>query len=502
LSSELLSSHNLREALIISQEDSAYITLDAEPHIIKELSEHFTFYVPGYKFMPAYRNRIWDGKIRLLDTRKRRIYAGLLGYIVKFCEEREYNVVIDHTTIKGDVEFSLKESQDFIDTLKLPFSVQEWQARAFVHAVRKKRCLLLSPTASGKSLIIYLLMRFYEDKKKLIVVPTTSLVAQMYHDFGHYGKLEGWKSENHVHQIMAGREKETDKNIVVSTWQSLFRMPKDYFDQYDVIVGDECHQFKSKSLIKIMTNLSNAEYRIGTTGTLDDTQTHQLVLEGLFGIVKAVTTTKNLIDNKFLSAFEIKAITLSYPEEIRKEISKGKYQDEVDFLVSNEKRNNFIRNLTTSLKGNTLVLFQYVEKHGKPLFNMIQKQIDPSRKIFFIYGGTDVIQRERVRAIVESEKDAIIVASNGVYSTGVNIKNLHNIIFTHPGKSKIRTLQSIGRGLRKSENKISAVLYDIVDDLSYKSKTNFSIRHFAERFKYYKAEKFSVKIYKVELLYK
>ena len=502
MSSELLSSHNLRETLIISQESSAYITLDAEPHIIKEMSEHFTFYVPGYKFMPAYRNRTWDGKIRLLDTRKRRIYAGLLKYIEKFCEEREYNVVIDHTTIKGDVEFSLKEAQDFINTLKLPFSVAEWQLKAFVHAVRKKRCLLLSPTASGKSLIIYLLMRFYENKKKLIIVPTTSLVAQMYHDFGHYGEPEGWKSENHVHQIMAGREKETDKNIVVSTWQSLFRMPKEYFDQYDVVIGDECHLFKSKSLTTIMTNMTNAEYRIGTTGTLDDTQTHQLVLEGLFGLVKAVTTTKDLIDKQFLSAFEIKAITLSYPEEIRKELSKGKYQDEVDFLVTDTKRNNFIRNLTLSLKGNTLVLFQYVEKHGKPLFEIIKEQADPSRKLFFVYGGTDVEQREKVRAIVESEKDAIIVASNGVYSTGVNIKNLHNIIFTHPGKSKIRTLQSIGRGLRKGENKIAAVLYDIVDDLSYKKRANFSVRHFSERFKYYKAEKFSVKIYKVDLLYK
>ena len=298
---------------------------------------------------------------------------------------------------------------------------------------------------------------------------------------------------------MEGRNKHSDMPITISTWQSLYKMPKQYFEQYDVIVGDECHQFKAKTLTSIMTKLVNAKYRFGTTGTLDDAQTHKLVLEGLFGRVKRVTTTKELIDKKQLSKFEIKAITLKYPEEICRGMARKKYHEEVDFLVGNNKRNAFIRNLAISLKGNTLVLFQYVEKHGNLLYEIIKEKAEDGRKVFYVYGGTNVELREQVRAIVESEKDAIIVASYGVYSTGVNIKNLHNIIFSHPGKSKIRVLQSIGRGLRISEGKEVATLYDIVDDLSYKMHKNFAVKHFVERYKYYMEEKFPTKIYKVNL---
>jgi superfamily II DNA or RNA helicase len=247
-----------------------------------------------------------------------------------------------------------------------------------------------------------------------------------------------------------------------------------------------------------MTKLVNAKYRFGTTGTLDDTQTHKLVLEGLFGRVKKVTTTKELIDKKQLAKFEIKAITLKYSEDQCKAMVKKKYHEEVDFLVSSNKRNAFIRNLAISLKGNTLVLFQYVEKHGNLLHEIIKDKAADGRKVFYVYGGTEVELREQVRTIVESEKDAIIVASYGVYSTGVNIKNLHNIIFTHPGKSKIRVLQSIGRGLRINEGKEVATLYDIVDDLSYKANKNFAHKHFLERYKFYREEKFPVKIYKVD----
>jgi superfamily II DNA or RNA helicase len=321
----------------------------------------------------------------------------------------------------------------------------------------------------------------------------------LYGDFDYYGKTEGWESKHHVHYIMAGRDKQSDMPITISTWQSLYKMPKQYFDQYDVIVGDECHLFKAKSLTSIMTKLVNAKYRFGTTGTLDDTQTHKLILEGLFGRVKKVTTTKDLIDKNQLAKFDIKAITLKYPEKYCKEISKKKYHEEIDFLVGCNKRNAFIRNLAVSLEGNTLVLFQYVEKHGNLLHTIIKDKVAKGRKVFYVYGGTDTELREQIRAIVETEKDSIIVASYGVYSTGVNIKNLHNIIFSHPGKSKIRVLQSIGRGLRMSESKNSATLYDIVDDLSYKAHKNFAVKHFVERYKYYMQEKFPTKIYKVDL---
>ena len=273
-------------------------------------------------------------------------------------------------------------------------------------------------------------------------------------------------------------------------------MPKSYFDQFGTVVVDECHGVKSKSITNIMTKMTNTPYRFGTTGTLDGTLTNKLVIEGLLGEVRKVTATANLIEEKVLSDFVVKAIVLKHQEKVSADL---KYQEEVDYLVSSEARNKFIKNLVLSLEGNTLVLFNYVEKHGVPLFKSIYEERQEGRKVYFVYGGTELSKREDVRAIVENEKNAIIIASSGVYSQGINIKRLHNVVFTHPGKSRVRTLQSIGRALRRVDDE-EAVLYDIVDDLTNGRKTrNFSLKHYQERFAIYKSEKFKVKTYNVEL---
>tara|TARA_B100000214_G_scaffold373203_1_gene353035 strand:+ start:30 stop:869 length:840 start_codon:yes stop_codon:yes gene_type:complete len=277
-------------------------------------------------------------------------------------------------------------------------------------------------------------------------------------------------------------------------------MNQKYFEQYELVIGDEAHGFKSKSLTSIMTKCINAKYRIGTTGTLDGTQTHRLVLEGLFGKVHKVTTTKKLIDQKHLSPFDIKSLVLKHPDSICHTLREINYQEELEYLVSSEARNNYIVNLALGMKRNTLLLFRFVEKHGKLLYDMIKEQNDnDNRKIFFVFGGTDTDTRERIRAIVEREENSIIVASYGVFSVGVNIRNLHNIIFASPSKSRIRNLQSIGRALRKSKQKEKATLYDIADNLSYKNKKNYTLEHFEERMKIYKEENFPVSTYIVQL---
>ena len=442
--------------------------------------------------MPAFKNKMWDGKIRLFDRRTNSIYSGLIPYIEKFCEEREYELDISKE-LRTNEEFSVVEAEEFVKSLGLPFEPRDYQMKAFIYAIRNQRGLLLSPTASGKSLIAYLITR-YLNCKTLIIVPTISLVAQLYKDFKDYG----FDSEEYVHQITGGASKHTDKQVVISTWQSIYKLPKEWFSQYDLIIGDEAHLFKAQSLTKIMTNLTDCAYRFGLTGTLDGTQTHRLVLEGLFGRVKKVTTTKELIDANQLANFKIKALILKYDDETCKQIKNYKYQDEIEFLVLNAKRNVFIRNLTISLKGNTLLLYQFVEKHGKHLYDMISAKCQ-DRKVFFIHGGTSGDDRELVREITEKEENAIIVASYGTFSTGINIRNLHNIIFASPSKSKIRTLQSIGRGLRLGDNKEKATLFDIADDLSYKSKKNFTLDHFIERMKIYNDEKFEYKIYNIHL---
>jgi superfamily II DNA or RNA helicase len=222
-------------------------------------------------------------------------------------------------------------------------------------------------------------------------------------------------------------------------------------------------------------------------------QTNKLVIEGLLGPVRKVIGTKTLIDEKVLSDFLVKAIVLKHEEKVS---SKLKYQEEIDYLVGSDSRNKFIKNLVLSLEGNTLVLFNYIAKHGVPLFDMIN---GANKKVFFVHGGTGVDEREAVRSQVEQENNAIIIASAGVYSTGINIKRLNNVVFVHPGKSRIRTLQSIGRALRRVDD-TEAILYDIVDDLSCGRKTkNFAMKHYQERFAIYKSEKFKVKTYNVRL---
>tara|TARA_B110000503_G_scaffold143451_1_gene244959 strand:- start:2610 stop:4091 length:1482 start_codon:yes stop_codon:yes gene_type:complete len=486
--------------LIIDKPDEVYLKIEADADIRRELGEYFTFEVPGFKFMPQYRSRVWDGKIRLFSYATGQIYAGLYPYILKWCEDNNVQVV-NGTKIK-QTKVDEKKVDDLIKALKIPnIEVRDYQREAFIHSIRTDRCLLLSPTASGKSLIIYLMMIFnllrLKDTKQhkiLIIVPTTSLVEQLFKDFKDYG----YNSERNVHRIYQGHEKETNKRVIITTWQSIYNLPKTWFKDFGMVIGDEAHLFKAVSLTKIMTKLIKCKYRIGLTGTLDGTKTHKLVLEGLFGTVNKVISTSELQKNGKLAALKIMCLVLKHDKEAC-QLLKGKdYQEEMNYLVSNDKRNKYIRNLALSLNGNTLLLFQYVEKHGKILKELIEDKAQ-NRKIFYIHGGVEADEREQVRTITEKSEGAIIVASYGTFSTGINIRNLHNIIFSSPSKSRIRNLQSIGRGLRLKDDNSAATLYDISDDLTYNDKENYTLAHFRERINIYNEEDFEYEIHNVEL---
>lgn len=491
--------------LIIEKLDEVYIKVRCDRGTAKELSDFFTFKVPGYKFMPQYRSKMWDGTIKLYNLYAQTIYHGLLDYIYTFAQDRNYTVKLENPSDFEQLNYITESNtKSFINDRLQPVAADELikahqhQVNAVRHAINNDRCLLLSPTASGKSLIIYSLVRYYlnkipKEKKILIVVPTTSLVSQMYSDFGEYAQIdESFDYDSYLHVVFAGQEKTCKScKVVISTWQSIYKLPKEYFEQYHVVFGDECHLFKSKSLTSIMSKLTECPYRIGTTGTLDGTETHKLVIEGLFGPVYDVVTTKELMDKNLLAQLKIDAILLKYPDVDKKEVIRAKYHDEMKWLIRNEKRNKFITDMSINIKGNSLVLFQFVEEHGKILYSMIKEKVGKGRNVFFIHGGTDVDDREKIRHIIEDNDDAIIVASYGTFSTGVSIRKLHNIIFASPSKSRIRVLQSIGRQLRKSDSKEIAKLYDIGDDLSWKSHKNHTLRHFSERIKIYDAEKFN-----------
>ena len=477
--------------VIISKANEVFLRVNAEPHIEYELRDHFTFQVEGAKFMPQYRNRNWNGEIHLFDLRSKRIYVGLLDRIVAFCKKHDYSYKFIENEYYGvpyeeNEGISYQGVKDYMASI-CSHSPRKYQIEGVHDALKHNRKLLISPTASGKSLMIYSLVRYYvaKERKILLVVPTTSLVEQMYKDFFDYG----WNADSYCHRIYAGKEKEHDLPVTITTWQSVYKLPRPFFVDYDVVIGDEAHLFKSKSLISIMSKLECAKHRFGFTGTLDGTQTHKWVLEGLFGPSYKVTKTDELIKQGHLSQLDIQCLVLKHPPQ-KFEV----YNDEIEYLITHEQRNKFIKNLALDLKGNSLILYSRVEAHGAVLYDLINKNKKDDQKVFFVHGGVDAESREQIREITENEKNAIIVASYGTFSTGINIRNLHNIIFASPSKSRIRNLQSIGRVLRKGTNKVKATLYDIADDATYKSRRNYTLNHLIERLKIYNYEKFNYDI--------
>ena len=471
----------MSNSVVVSKVDEVFMKVDCDDGLARDLYDFFSFTVPNAKFMPSYKNRFWDGKVRLFSIKTKKIYIGLLPYVDEFCRERGYNFEGINDVI-GEKQRATEELHQFIEELNLPFSPRDYQMEAFRTAVQYGRQLLLSPTASGKSLIIYLLARYY-NKKTVIIVPTTSLVEQMTKDFIDYGY------EERICKIYSGQEV-FDAPITITTWQSFSKAPKDVMQSFDVVFGDEAHLFKAQTLKGILEKMKKTAIRFGTTGTLDGSEVHRLQLEGMFGPVKKVISSYQLMEEGTIAQINIDCVILRHTK-----MKKMNYQEEMDYLCSNEKRNMFITNLVKSLKGNTLVLFQYVEKHGEVLFDMMSNT-DMGGNLHYVYGGTDTEDREDVREIVEKSKEDTILASYGTFSTGINIKKIDNVVFASPSKSRIRNLQSIGRGLRKAEGKDSMRLFDIADDLGY---DNFTLRHLKERINTYNEEQFPYELKQFDL---
>ena len=482
--------------LTILKKNEVYLQIDSDPHVFYELSDQFTFELPGAKFMPQYRKRYWDGKIRLFNVNNGQIYVGLLDKIQKFCKDHEYSYsFVDNeyygTPFEVNEHISYEGVKDYITSIS-KYSPRDYQIEGVYDALRHNRKLLISPTASGKSLMIYSIVRYYVERGEntLIVVPTTSLVEQMYKDFADYG----WDVGSFCHKIYAGKERETDSQVIITTWQSIYKLPRKYFERFSVVIGDEAHQFKSKSLVSIMSKLADAKYRYGFTGTLSGSQTHKWVLEGLFGPSYKIIKTDELMKKGHVATLDINVLLLKHsPNKFET------FEDEIQYIIGHNRRNNFIKNLALDLNGNTLILYSRVEAHGQPLFDLINKSKTGNRQVFFVHGGVETEDRENIRAITERENNAIIVASYGTFSTGINIKNLHNVIFASPSKSRIRNLQSIGRVLRKGDRKLKATLYDIADDISYNKRKNYTLNHLIERIKIYNQENFNYDIVNIPL---
>ena len=483
------------ETVHLQHINSVHCKVITDTSILMELADHFTFFAENYRFSPKYKSRMWDGKIRLINRLTATVYAGLARHIKKFCDERGYGFTYDPQFQHDNV--SVSETMDFIESLNLPEHIKprDYQIKSVIKCLRSKRRTLLSPTSSGKSLMIYMISQWYK-KKTLIVVPTIGLVTQMANDFRAYG----YKGTMHVSTDGLSKSNTIEEDIVITTWQSMdngkTKMPKQWYQQFEVVVGDEAHTCKAATLVKILSNLDNCQYRFGTTGTLDDLPLNRITIEGLFGPQYQVVTTKDLMESGHVANLRIKCIVLKYPEQACKDMRGKTYQEEIDYIISNDERTKFIKNLALSLKGNKLVFFRVIS-HGQAISDSLRDS--GITNLFYIDGGVSGQDREAIRVAVEDEENAIIVASLGTTSTGVSINKLHHMIAASPSKSKIKVLQSIGRMLRQHESKQEAVLYDIVDDMTHKRQANFTYKHFIDRTKIYEKENFDYKIYTVGL---
>jgi len=506
----------MEEVVRVSKVNEAYIKVDCSPSVAYELSDYFSYDEPGARFMPQVRARLWDGKRRLFGLMSREMYSGLYLHLVQFCKERSYDIekVPTEYGLPLDIHpVRIETLETFCKSLNLhydgkPISIYDHQLQGVFYGLKHRGKLLLSPTGSGKSLIIYVILRYLKaynqmkgiDKSQILIVPRTSLVEQMYSDFQEYSYANKWPVADMCARIYSGLPKDPPSPIVITTWQSIYQQPKPFFDKYYTVIGDEAHTWKAKCLTSIMSKCTEAPYRIGLTGTLDGTEVNKLVLEGLFGSVYQVATTKELQDKGILAPLKIKIAVLKYSDEERKAIAKSKeYSDEIAFLLAHEKRNRFVRNLAVAQKSNTLVLFNQIEKHGDILYRMIKEKVADGRNVYYIHGGVDVEEREAVRKIMAKETDAIVLASYGTYQLGINIPNLHNVVFGSPSKSRIRNLQSIGRGLRTTAGKAYCTLFDIADDLQWKNRVNHTLKHLLERIDIYNNEEFDYNLVEVPI---
>jgi superfamily II DNA or RNA helicase len=472
-----------------------YVKLKCDRSVEYEISNHFSFFVPDHQFMPAFKHGDWDGKIHLYNTQRHTFPIGLLAALVKLAKQNDWGLVIDRALMPIDFDSNLESfNSEVLPNLEMePYG---YQLDTFIRCIKNNRALVLSPTGSGKSFIIYLIVRFmllYTEEKIVISVPSTNLVKQMHTDFCQY-EDDGFVCDQ-CYEMSASQPKVTDKRVIIATWAMLMRRDSSFFAEYQTYICDEAHQADSQALGKIIQNLQHAKYRFGFTGTLDGSRSHEMQCRAWFGSIIKSSNTRSLIDQGILSPLTVRCISLEYSESDCKYAKGLKYQKEIEFIVNHEKRNDWLINLAMSQDQNTMLLFNLVDKHGMILFEKAKSQAEKyGKQVHLIVGDINADDREDIRQIMEKNNDVVVFASFGTMSVGVNIRNLHNLILAHPFKARIRTLQSIGRTLRKLEGLTSqaknAIIIDVIDNLSIGKHQNTVFKHGIQRMRIYEAESF------------
>lgn len=436
------------------------------PTIMTSLYNYMSLYAPNFKFMPKYKAGLWDGKIHFME-RNGKFPLGLSRYIYRFVQQDGLEIIIDED-ITSKLEITQEQLFETSDNwLADGWIPKEHQYEGALKSLIYKRGIIEHATSSGKSLTIALICMYALKnnicEKILIIVPSVGLVEQMTSDFLDYGVPEEYLGKFY------GAVKDTDPKIIISTWQSMCRQTE-LIGEFDGIIADEAHGQKANVVRTIAEKANNAIIRLGCTGTMPDEKSNRWLVEGLFGPVLHQVTAKYLIDNEYAADIHIKIPFIEYSEEIVKKLKGLPYDEEKKWLESCEKRNKIIQKITEKhieKDHNVLILVDHID-HAKILEEKIR--LLSNADVHIVTGAVDPEKREKIRNYTNVNKKVVLIATYGVFSTGISIKRLHSIIFASAGKSKIKTLQSVGRGMRLHHEKTNLILYDIGDALPFSEK--------------------------------
>jgi len=484
--------------------NEVYLRVECSFEQALELKEFLSCYAPNFQFHPKFRQKIWNGKISFFDFRTQCLPIGLLEKFIEFSNnfgyDYEYSFPIEELF---DSKFSIDKLNIFFmkifsgvkinDKLLYP---RDYQIKAIQNCLYRQRGVIESPTGSGKSLDIYSIIRYIlenTEEKILLVVPSVSLVEQMFSDFFDYG----WKNANNYVDILYSGKMITGKRVLCSTWQSIYKKSSGFFKDFGAILIDEVHSVgSSQSIQSVAKKCTNAKYRLGFTGTLPEEDHDIFNIYGYLGPQIFELKSAELIDKGVLSKIVIANILFKYPEAIVKKNKNRTYPEEIRTIETYKPRFKVLKYIFENIKDgeNTLILCRHID-HLKEIIDYLEKNVDDKFKLSVIYGAIGPEEREGIRKMMNIEKNIILIGTYATMSTGINIRRIHNVIFASSYKSKIKILQSIGRGLRTHEDKDLLILWDIVDDLTWKKRTgklgkNYVYEHFEQRLKYYEQQGF------------
>lgn len=444
-----------------------------------DIREYFSVANEAAKFA-KYRNRFAPSR-RYAITPTGKFDIGLYFEIKKYILNNQIPVKID---VSPEFKKVLFPSIKVKTKQQLNLSLRDYQSDIVDLCLRVGRGVTVLATAGGKTLTMASLLENIWSTNKtfkcLLLVPNLGLVTQTYSDFNEYGV-------SFYHSKWTGNDSlNLTSNVIIANTSILQSSKSDisWIPHIDALVIDEVHGLRKSNKINKIIKTINTNNRYGFTGTLPEELIDQWNIIGKIGPILYEKNSYQLRVEDYISNALVQILKLEYntePPRGKKGDPLDRYKKEMDFIIESTFRNNTISKLCNNTDNNCLILVDYI-KHGETLYRSLSQSC-PNKQVFFIQGDVEVSQRDTIRKLMEVNSDVICIAISKIFSTGINIKNLHYIMFAGSGKAKIKTLQSIGRGLRKHESKEKLIIFDIADQLYY------GRQHMFKRLSFYKIEK-------------